>query len=206
MDILLDMGSGGTRFVKQFRRFNQVWGLAYLCGEPDYSAGWDKIRLKPKSIRQIQGRYDAFGVPNASMRLVTVNANNPLDSLRGIDQELARTLVPEKGVFISAHPVGRHPVLTEEFFSPIHFNLGHASVAELGFRDVAGMWRVPVARFSVPGCPDIVYPASPTILNRITELSMPEEFRNRGSGYLYSRNDAAPSISVWVRNDKPYVA
>ena len=204
--VMLDIGAGSTKFVRRFRRFNPGFDLMYLCGEPEWVGVWDGT-IHPQRIKKIQARYRQLNVATASLHFLTLNAPHPLIGSGGIAQEAARTLIPSGGVFISAHPIGNHPELPSEYFYGIGFRDSESQTeprCHAWFNDRHGWLGAPVSRFTVDRYPEIVYPASATIVSRLRELRQPEELRIRHSSYVYANTDAAPSIKIWLRNERPF--
>lgn len=203
-EVMLDIGAGSTKFARLFRRFNPGRQLTYLCGEPDWRGRWSGNK-HPNSIQKIGASYDKFNVPEASLGLVTLNAFHPLMRPGGIESELVRALIPGNGIFISAHPVGYHPDLKEEFFHPIVFYdlpRGKNPRKRSMFTKKMGFWGTPVSSMVIGPKQLIHYPASSTIRSRLREIRLPHELRNRSSTYCYSQSNAHPTIMVWLRNDR----
>jgi hypothetical protein len=206
--VMLDIGAGSTNFARLFRRFNQQLKLMYLCGEPEWKDSWNGD-VRPKRIKKIRASYQDFRVPAGSLSVVTLNAPHPFSPPVGIEEQLARAFKPKAGVFLSAHPIGRHPELSDRYFYPIGFvqdesKPEHPCLTE-SFGYVHGFFRSRVGFFSVVNLPRIVYPASFTIRSRLRELSFPDELRDRSSSYLYSNSNVAPSIKVWIRNERSFL-
>lgn len=205
--VMLDIGAGSKKFTRLFRRYNPQLPWQFLCGDISFKGEHSGV-VRPRSIKAFHARYDAFGVPDGSLTCVTLNAYHPLSPPRGVEFELARTL-KSGGAFISAHPVGSHPMLTSSYFTPVEFAVSKdaAPRVAVGFWHKSGWLHRPSVVLQVPSQPigSIIYPASPTICSRIRELRLPKEFRpSAASGYMYGDRDYPPTLRVWVRNERPY--
>lgn len=114
--VVLDIGAGSRAFAIDLRWFNRPQKMLILCGEPEWGLGPFFRGVSPKKVAPLikQGRsgihkitasYDAFGVPDGSLDMVSLNAPHPMNWLRmdGIDAELDRCLKPGE-LFFSSYP------------------------------------------------------------------------------------------------------
>ncbi|GEM_PF-6730236 len=187
---VLDIGAGSLRFAKELRHLNPHLRLTVLCGEPSW-----RIPYSWGHVRKIIATYDDFKVEDKSLDLVTLNAYHPFQRPGDIEKELLRTLKPG-GLFVSAHPVGYHPAIENtQVLAPVIFE----GMREIRFVLEGSIRPRAMCRFVVKGSCEITYPASPTNLNRMLEVRMPDCLRVRESSYIYARSDKEPSICVWQR-------
>ncbi len=195
--VMLDIGAGNTKFVRSYRRYNSKQSLMYLCGEPGFSDPWRKGKLlanpKKGKIVKVRASYDDFGLPDDSLDIVSLNAPHPFCPPCGIGKELVRCL-RSGGLFFSAHPVGWHPKLPpEEFYEVLFPAKGEGETKpEVYFRRY-GWDRIDI-HLDIGGGPVIVYPASPTLRNRLTQ-----GMRTNDISYVYSGMYERPTCRVWVK-------
>jgi len=202
--VLLDIGASSKKFAQLFRKFNSSLNITYLCGEPEWKRRWNGESC-PNKILTVHAKYSDFGVKDSSLSILTLNASHPMRPPFGIEEEAARTLRPGTGIFISAHPVGSHPNISNKYFSPVTFTrrVGECCSESYSatFDGTYGTFiQKSVCGMNFGDTMQLLYPASPTIQSRLIELGLPEELRVRNSSYCYSGMDAFPSIMVWMRN------
>jgi len=181
MYTVLDIGCKNTAFVKEFKAMN-AFKIFCLCGEPHFKGDWNgEISLIDSMLgrKKIQSSYEDFKVPAASLDIVTLNAYYPLMPPREIQAQLDKCLKVD-GLFVSAHPAGFHPdILLPDF----------KLIFDRRFRDDGKVI------FTADGFGEIIYPASPTIMNRFATM---RAGRNT-EGYIYRTEDPLPSVRVYQR-------
>jgi SAM-dependent methyltransferase len=192
--LMLDIGAGDTSFARSFLRLNPHIQMHILCGEPHWSGVW-RGQVKAGKVEKIKAKYNAFNLPDNCLDLVTLNAWHLLFALGGIQAELVRTLKPG-GLFISAHPVDTHPKLPTEELFPVMDSHG---VMTFHFSHQTWFWRTNYSDVLLPDGTRIRYPASPTIANRLLQLSLPEDFRSKSASYIYINNNSPPAGRLWCR-------
>ena len=206
MAVLLDIGAANRRFARRFRSNNKSRRLMFLCGEPRFAGSWDG-HVRPGAIKCIKASYSDFAVPDGTLDFVTLNAFHPFTTVDGLSRELARTLKPGIGCFISAHPIGLHPELEDDgYFESLQFvrkNRPDESIQEIIFNQHRGWFPYAVSVFGLPNAEgELVYPSSSAIEDRLRVLALPEHLRQGGAQYIYGDLDPPPSIRVWQRTTK----
>lgn len=193
--ILLDIGAGGSSFVKYLRNYNSNLDVYFLIGEPEYDKLWDCKISWWRRIKKIQASYHDFGVRSSSLDFVTLNAPHPLVPLTGFNEELVRCL-KKGGYFISAHPVGWHPAMDATFFREVCNDNG-----PLYFKSSSNFFKRYEATLNLEGYGSICYPASPTIKRRLSVLESEAAFENLRFSvcYLYAGMRECPTVRVWQR-------
>jgi len=202
--LFLDIGAGGTSFVKLYRGFNPSHNFVYLCGEPGYRDPRNKKKLlcnsRTRKIHRVCATYGDFNLPDNSLSAVSLNAFHAMCWPYGIEMELKRCLQPG-GVFFSAHPIALHPNLDPEHFDEVYFghrsNFSKCTRLELQFRQFSDgyRWVIPFTiLFGTKRTPKIYYPASDTIQDRMTH-----GMTRNSVGYIYSGLFTLPTLRIWVR-------
>lgn len=185
--MLLDIGAGGSSFVRAFRKLNPHIAAMYLCGEPRYSGSWNGV-VKRGKIQKIRAAYGGFNLPDQSLDFVTLNAPHPLTPTTGLVGEVLRCL-KKGGLFFSAHPVGFHP-------SDMPLSL----LWSCRFENISRWFRTRfVANLMSVDRVHVQYPPSPIVLSRLEYLSIPPPYRARRAAYIYEDRDGGPSIRVWMK-------
>ncbi len=193
--ILLDIGAGGSSFVKYLRNSNYNLDAYFLIGEPEYHKLWDcKISWWGR-IKKIQASYHDFGVRSSSLDFVTLNVPFPLMSLTGLNGELVRCL-RKGGYFISAHPVGWHPVMDTTFFREVCNDNG-----PIYFKSPRNFLERREVILNLEGYGNIYYPPSPSIKRRLAVLESPATLESLrfSASYLYAGMINRPTLRVWQR-------
>lgn len=190
VQLLLDIGAGGSSFVRRLRGRNAHLKMSFLCGEPEYEKNLPDLAPVPRKIEMVQALYDRFGFESGMLDIVTLNAPHPLSALAGLENELVRCL-KQGGFFISAHPIGNHPGITSR------------SLEEVGtflFSRVS-WWSGYEAQIVLGTYGAIRYPVSRTILERLHVLKHIDAYvcGDALNGYMYRNSYAYPTIRVWKR-------
>ena len=193
--ILLDIGAGGSSFVKRFDSNNFNSDIFFLIGEPGYEKLWDGKVSWWRKMKKVQASYHDFGIRSNSLDFVTLNAPFPLESLVGLDEELTRCL-KKGGYFISAHPIGQHPEINTTFFREVCQDNGPLYLSRLN--KWFGQCEVVL---NLEGYGRINYPASPKIRDRLEVLESRTLFEDLrfSTMYLYAGNRNHPTLRVWQR-------
>ena len=120
-----------------------------------------------------------------------------------------RTLIPSRGVFISAHPIGLHPILPDVYFDRFVFteNERYGLNPHCGTFDNEIRWffrPIPVCTIKIfADGKALHYPANYVNASRLQEVDLHPDMRNRSSSYIYSGSSNPPSVQVWIRNNVP---
>jgi len=194
--VVLDIGAGSKYFARRLRAFNPLLSMYILCGEPTWQGVWKNDEKVTGQIKKIRAAYKHFNVPDSSLDLVTLNAFHPLMPPHGIHAELKRTLRPG-GIFINAHPVGYSLAPDEDAFIRVQ-NEGCDFFTFSKVKRYRGFFLTPYCHIKLSEG-TLIYPASWTIRERITELSFAADQRCGSSSYVYSNTISPPKVEVWVR-------
>lgn len=202
--LLLDIGAGGSSFVRHFKHLNRHVEMMYLYGIQQSLHRWDKS-LHPGAIQEVDASYADFKLSPGSLDVVTLNAPHPLMPPSGIEEELIRCL-KSGGLFFSAHPIGAHPTLSKECFIPMN----EQGLYEYYFERTTSLWSRWVHNIEwlttfdlLFGYGSLTYPASPTVANRLDFLSdshiFQELLEDKRAAYVYRYTDAEPTVKVWIK-------
>lgn len=195
--VVLDIGAGSRAFAKDLQWHNRSRRMLILCGEPQWGVGpffrgasskkvTALIEQRRSGIYKMTASYAAFGVPNGSLDMVTLNAPHPMSWLcmDTIEVELDRCLKPG-GLFFSSYP--RH-----------HMGGVPKTFGLIG----EGRWHresesVRVNHLLLPSGAPYQFPQSPTVSGNIRAHARGHESL-RSSNYVY-HDGIAPGWKLWQK-------
>ncbi len=193
--VVLDIGAGSRAFGKDFSRLNRGTRMLVLCGEPEWGFGplfrpiseqkvQTLIGCESTGVKRVVAEYEAFGLADNSLDLVTLNAPHPFMP-SNVASELSRC-VKSGGLFFSSFPKYDFGNVGDDF----------SLVAE-------GRWRhdtrtICVRDATFPSGRTIYFPQSPTVRSNIIEHAFGNP-RSRGSSYIYF-DGISPGWRLWRKN------
>lgn len=193
---VLDIGAGSCVFAKELRSLNRRVPMLVLCGEPRWldlpffralspEKACSMLQNGSKGVKHLNASYEKFGLPAASLDMVTLNCPHPfsIGAVGKMGSELERCLKPG-GIFFSSFPA---------------FDL--ARVPEHFVHLADGGWmhgkHVRLDTYLLPkGAPSLI-PQSPVLRSNIRT----HRFGNPqagGSGYLY-HDGIRPGWKLWQK-------